>query len=190
MTKHTPETLAEAAAAAVLAEIDDHVAGTQWSTPLETLAWNLGREALPFTEGMARFAAAAAQIAAARAEAPEAASADLTLTTSRTVTSDEVVDLVEGTGALSMPWWITVDRHTIGNALGYYVQHWRGAAAGDEGTHVVTVVSDAQIVAAASRYLALNPDTSLDLSDSLGDADSLHADNILQIAVYGSIIFG
>ena len=114
----------------------------------------------------------------------------MSLTMTRTVTSDEVVDLVEGTGALSMLWWVTIDRRTIGETLGYYVQHWHADADGDDGRYVTSVVSDAEIVAAASRYLALTPDTSLDLSDSLGDADAAHADNILQIAVYGGVIFG
>lgn len=132
-------------------------------------------------------------------DADEPNDAPLRMEITRDVQVSEVEDLIGGTGMLSYPWWIEVDDvHDIqGRLIGYTITHWQN---GDEGQRppVSTTLTLQQIVTAASRILAglvkdahIDSESAHDMARSeLGYADAAAADTVIQVAVYGKVIYG
>lgn len=113
----------------------------------------------------------------------------LTITTTRKATLEEVKDLIWGTGALSCPWWHSVE------TLDHNVFDFRyDDPDEEEGTFTgKRQVTAEQILAAASQFLAEGrggEDAREALSDSIGYLDASAADCVLQRAVLGREIYG
>ena len=112
----------------------------------------------------------------------------LTLSTTRPATAQEVEDLVFGTGALTWPWWNGAHQTEHGFRF-YYDDPDKG-----EGTFTGNKwVSNQQILNAAAAYLADGrggEDAREALSDSIGYLDAEAADCVLQRAVLGKEIYG
>lgn len=116
----------------------------------------------------------------------------LTLTTSRPGTAQEIDDLINGTGAMSWSWWGNWKMKTVDGVDGWEFTH--DGVDSDEGAlDVKTWVSNQQILDAAGRFLAEGrggEDAGEMVRDSIGYADAVNADVILQYAVLGEIVFG
>lgn len=114
---------------------------------------------------------------------------ELKITITRTVKREELENLIFGTGALTLPWW-----HSVQNR-GYGTYDFRfDDPEGEEGTFTgQRLVTDDQIVAAASAYLSEGrggEDAREAISEDLGYLDANAADCILQRAVLGSEVYG
>ncbi|AYB70196.1 hypothetical protein SEA_ONEIAGILLIAN_86 [Microbacterium phage OneinaGillian] len=113
---------------------------------------------------------------------------ELKLKTERKATTEEVDDLVFGTGALSLPWWHSAHRTPQGYRFRFdHPDHEEGTFKGNRW------VSNQQILNAAGRFLAEGrggDDAREMMSDSIGYADAVAADVILQYAVLGEIVYG
>lgn len=111
------------------------------------------------------------------------------VTTARTVTSEEIRDMIFGTGATSWEWWRKVTPEQRDGADGYFIRH-EPVEEGDDG---MKWVSEAAIALAAGEYLSkreLNSDEQDAARESLGYLDASGADNVLQRAVFGELVFG
>lgn len=138
----------------------------------------------------------------------------LALQTSRTVRPTEIVDLVFGTGALTWAWWLdahivtrrkdntgqSIDVHTLvecESIAEWYnpettlvqLQHF---SADDEDRFVTSWISFPQLVLAAAKVLSEwgNGDAQDMKTESLGYADAVLGDSILQHAVFGEPVYG
>lgn len=117
----------------------------------------------------------------------------LRVPTTRKVKDGEVGGLIYGTGALAWAsWWGPVEAKTVDGVAGYTFTH--DGEDSDEGSFdQETWVSEQAIVDAAGRFLGEGrggEDARDMLTDSLGYADAVAADTILQYAVLGEAIFG
>lgn len=141
-------------------------------------------------------------------------SRSMSLQTSRIVQPKEIIDLVFGTGALSWEWWrdaqiITRCEDASGSSVDMrsledcdhivdwfdpettmvQLRHW---SADDPSKTVTSQVSFPQLVRVAAEALEHwgSEDVQDMKTDSLGYADSLFGDNILQRAVFGATVYG
>ena len=112
----------------------------------------------------------------------------LVLKTRRAATADEVESLVWGTGGLSYSWWHGAHK----TPKGFWFRF--DDPSDDEGTFKGNrSVSNQQILDAAARFLAEGrggEDAKDKITESIGYADAIDADVILQYAVLGSIVYG
>ncbi|MDF2915852.1 MAG: hypothetical protein K0S70_69 [Microbacterium sp.] len=142
--------------------------------------------------------ATAARVLATLAQVgkPEDAPQALTLAVTRPVDRQEVEDLITGTGVLSYSWWLNVE--DAPDAMGgtgdaFLFTHWEPDT---EGGSVQTTVTAQQIVDAAARVIKgdgakVDAASARDMAnDTLGYADSIAADAVLQLAVFGRVIYG
>lgn len=115
-------------------------------------------------------------------------------TLTREVTDEEVADLIHGTGALAWEWWHSVDPEERDGVAGYLF----GVENTDDGPQVMKRwVSVQDIATAAGEYLTsvtevgpLDGDHRDARDESLGYLDASGADNVLQRAVLGAVVFG
>ena len=115
----------------------------------------------------------------------------LTLNITREVEPKEVEDIVTGTGALTWSWWGEVRAEQRDDVSGYKFQHDRDVD--PEGTmRGLTWVSEQQIVDAAGEFLRKyeGEDAKDARDESLGYLDAVAADSVLQIAVFGKVVYG
>ena len=118
----------------------------------------------------------------------------LKLTIEREVNPKEIVDLIDGTGALSYPWWVNVRFLDTGDAaadtrIEFTVDHPNEP----EGSGITLKVTKtiAEIVDAAAEAIKLGHVADKDaIREDLGYCDSEEADCVLQIAVFGTIVYG
>lgn len=114
----------------------------------------------------------------------------LTYTTKRKVDPQEVADLITGTGALIFPWWLEAKR----DSEDWILTHWNeDTGDGREETRLTAEkVVSALESALDGEYLSPEGDSDVlsALTDSIGYLDAVGADIVLQIAVYGSVVFG
>lgn len=134
--------------------------------------------------------------------------APLTLTVPRQVKPAEPVNLVFGTGALSFgSWWHRADLIRDGKVVREILDHEveptdvirirHDSADGPEGDAAgLTDLTLQAIVDAAGRALAgdgvrLDDESAREMAaEDLGLGDAIAADIVLQLAVYGELIFG
>lgn len=138
----------------------------------------------------------------------------MSLPTSRTVTPKEIVDLVFGTGALTWSWWrnahiVTIHEDTTEPNVvtrtaeeNERIDEWydpettrvqlRHFSAENEDQLVTSRISFPQLVRAAAEVLEDREGGDVDdmRTDSLGYADAVLGDSILQRAVFGETIYG
>lgn len=126
----------------------------------------------------------------------------------RTVTPREIFDLVWGTGALDWDWW----RKATPLRFGSPIEGWQHAEDGllQPGDEIEFVIDDpdagegddarprrfvrsladiAEAAGKAQQYISAESWRDM-AGDSIGYADAIEADVILQIAVFGKIIYG
>lgn len=138
----------------------------------------------------------------------------MSLPTSRTVTPKEIVDLVFGTGALTWSWWrnahiVTIHEDTTEPNVvartaeeNERINEWydpettrvqlRHFSAESEDQLATSRISFPQLVRAAAEVLEDREGGDVDdmKTDSLGYADAVLGDSILQRAVFGETIYG
>lgn len=114
-------------------------------------------------------------------------------TTSRTATSQEVSDLLYGTGSLSWEWWGGCDAEERDGILGYLFTHATEDSPDDGSTPGSTWRSEQQILDAAGRAVEMgygDEDRRDIIGESIGYFDGGHGDVVLQLAVFGKVVFG
>lgn len=109
----------------------------------------------------------------------------ITVTIPITFSRQDLIDLVEGSGALSWEWWHNVERNEFGWA--FTVE-----AANDAEAEETKHLRFAQIAQALQDYLSENPrDIEFDGYElDFGHFDADIADRVLQTAVFGDVIYG
>jgi hypothetical protein len=137
--------------------------------------------------------------------------ATLTTGATRAVTPYEAYGLIIGTGALTWPWWKSVNvirrNGPVTTTLGYDEREdkdaWTGDeifhisswAKGEEGGHLETDLTTQQIVEAFQKALEtdlldpLGGDVKDMIAEDLGYADAMDADIVLQLAVFSELVY-
>lgn len=136
-------------------------------------------------------------------EKPPAAERPLTLVVSRAVEMEEIRGLIWGTGLFQYPWWGEVRVLRDGSPLttpwetleaGDVIQIEHDREDGDEGAlDGLTTLTAPDIVAAADKGIlegSFADEAARDMTEDLGLADAEAADVVMQIAVFGKVIFG
>ncbi len=112
----------------------------------------------------------------------------LVVGTTRDATLDEVRSLIEGTGAMTWPWWGGFRQ----DGESFTFQH--DGENSDEGAHdVTTTLTAAQILASAGELLSgatVTGDIRDAIQENLGYLDAAEADEVLQHALFGKSVFG
>lgn len=114
------------------------------------------------------------------------------VSTSRDATSEEVSNLLYGTGSLSWGWWGGCDAEKRNGVAGYLFTHDteednEGAMSGR------TWVSEQQILDAAARAVMegrAGEDQNDIVGEDIGYFDASQGDVVLQYAVFGKAVFG
>lgn len=119
--------------------------------------------------------------------------AEITWTTKRTVTREEIESLVHGTGVTSMEWWRDFERVDLPLGHGWKVIAYRKGY--DDGTLSRYTITDQEIAnafgqALSEGYLSDSSDVRDAQMEDLGYLDAMAADVVLQIAVYGEVVYG
>lgn len=118
---------------------------------------------------------------------------ELTLRTSRPATSEEVSNLLYGTGSLSWEWWGSCDSEERNGVTGYLLEHATEDSPDDGSTPGRTWLSEQQILDAAALALSQgygSEDATDIVRESIGYFDANAGDVVLQLAVFGKVIFG
>ena len=106
----------------------------------------------------------------------------------RTITTEEINDLVFGTGSLSWEWWRDADVHENGSVT-------LTAENPEEGPETITkTITKSAIKKAAEKALTDGQVSTEDAeevkTESLGYLDANAGDIVLQLAFFGEIIYG
>ncbi|QXN74006.1 hypothetical protein SEA_BLAB_80 [Microbacterium phage Blab] len=114
----------------------------------------------------------------------------LSVSLTREIDPQEIEDMIFGTGMLTWSWWRrTPEKQIREGATGYLM---RFVCPDDSGKNA-TFIPLQRIVDAAAKYLStrspLDGDETSARDDSLGYFDALGADNVMQIAVFGEVIY-
>lgn len=117
----------------------------------------------------------------------------MTTTTTREVTDEEVLGMIQGTGALGWEWWRSVKTEKRDGVAGYL---FRVDDPGNTPKVLAKWVSTQDIATAAGEHLssmaedgALCGDHLDALNEDLGYLDAIDADNVLQRAVLGAVFY-
>lgn len=114
----------------------------------------------------------------------------------RAVAWDELHSLIYGTGALTLPWWQDVTYTTRDDSP---EGNWQSVifvtTDPDSGRVETRPIAPARILEAlqtryAGRFDELHADVREAITDDLGLLDAFEADAVLQIAVFGSVVYG
>jgi hypothetical protein len=116
----------------------------------------------------------------------------LMLNIRREVEPEEIDDMVFGAGGTMYPWWLDVERihPEDGTWLsGIKVRSWDGEG---EGEHFkISKLTNEQILLAVEKaWIHLDDVAQRDMTEHLGQADAIAADIVLQVAVFGEIVYG
>ncbi len=134
-----------------------------------------------------------------------------TITTKREVTLTEPSDVLCGTGALSMPWWVDLKVYQKGELVSphgedfapaegdeIHLKHW--SEDGEDEPYGKTIFSWGDIVTAyqkvidSGQYGTSTDSDPFDLfegaQDELGLCDAIGGDIVLQYVCYGEVVYG
>lgn len=132
----------------------------------------------------------------------------MTLTLTREVKPEEIDDLVFGCGALGMSWWHGAEVGRYDHSLGItawvsrgredsriyeddLIRLWHWPAGQEEGREKTELALYKIIEAVESSKKYLDEDVLKQMwEEELGYADAIAADIVLQMAVFGELIYG
>ncbi|QUE25376.1 hypothetical protein SEA_FIZZLES_82 [Microbacterium phage Fizzles] len=112
---------------------------------------------------------------------------------SRPATSEEVSNLLYGTGALSMEWWGGCDSEERDGVTGYLLEHATEDSPDDGSTPGRTWLSEQRILDAAAWAVeqGYSDEDRMDIiGESIGYFDASAGDVVLQYAVFSKVVFG
>lgn len=114
------------------------------------------------------------------------------------VTEEDIIDIVEGAGALDFEWWLLCTRMHYGTHDEVWEWLIEARDPNDDDARITVDVTRSDVAKALTTYLAEHPvirariasRTNIFERMDVGQIDAYDADNILQTIVYGEIVYG